>query len=936
MSGHESLDPGTTRSFQHYEIFLRADDGQPWELGRGAMGVTYKALDTNLRAPVALKVIHARHSAQPEARARFLREARIAARLRHPNIASVFHYGTMSAPAPAPLPTLELLAGDESPPTCFYAMELVEGETLYSRLRRTGPLPPAEAVEIALGIAAALEAAEKRGLIHRDLKPANVMLAADAEGAAAVKVIDFGLAKAVRATDAGELDEAGADGGPSTRGAFLGTLRFASPEQFDGRPLDSRADIYALGATLWTLLTGEPPHGGHTPAEVHDHQLHRPLPVARLADARVPAPLVALLERMLAPDPAARPASVRALREELVACRARLQRRPARWLPRAAFALAAGVLAIAAAAWGYRAVAPVPTIPVAPVPGTSRAAPVREQASLAVLPFEDRSPAGGDRDYLSAGIPEEILTRLGKLASLRVVAGSRIDPAAPDPVATGRRLGVAYLLRGSVQSLGETVRIRVLLLDAANDGAQLWAETYTRRRDDIFAVETEVAHAVADQIGARFAGRVETTRADDTVPTENPAAYDAYLRGVAVTLDPIQQTATLQRAERYFAEAVRLDPRFALAWARLAAVRLRGYESGWLDPTPALLDDIRDAVEHTRQLAPDTGETLLVEGYFQRVCLHDADAAIRSYERARHLLPNSPLVLRHLALIARDRGRWEEALALLEDACRLDPRNPRLLTERAIILVCQRRLAESLRAYDAVLNVLPDHPNTLAAQAEVFMALGDLPAAERLFGRVRPASADYNFLYQETTLAWLQRQPGRVIPALKNALAQPDALKPTSAASLAVLLGRSELLAGEREEGLATLRAAREQLEIHRRDQPDNAFLLTDLARACAALGDHDAALAAAERACALVPTARDRMIGPSMEDVLAEVCALVGERERAIALLERLTQTNYFGSITNPPLTAATLRHYPAFDSLHGDPRFERLCADPAPAPRP
>ncbi len=280
---------GSTRSFQHYEILLR-ESGQLWELGRGAMGVTYKALDTNLRLPVALKVIHGRHSAHPEARSRFLREARVAARLRHPNVASVFHYGTLTAPAGPesfPEPVLGLPAEEGARvPTCFYAMELVEGETLDARLRRTGPLAPTTAVEIALGIAAALEAAEKRGLIHRDLKPANVMLAADAEGEAAVKVIDFGLAKAVRAADAGELDEAGADGEPSTRGVFLGTLRFASPEQFDGRPLDSRADIYALGATLWTLLTGEPPHGGHTPAEVHDHQLHRPLPVARLARCR--------------------------------------------------------------------------------------------------------------------------------------------------------------------------------------------------------------------------------------------------------------------------------------------------------------------------------------------------------------------------------------------------------------------------------------------------------------------------------------------------------------------------------------------------------------------------------------------------------------------------------------------------------------------------
>ncbi len=496
-----------------------------------------------------------------------------------------------------------------------------------------------------------------------------------------------------------------------------------------------------------------------------------------------------------------------------------------------------------------------------------------------------------------------------------------------DPATVGRQLGVAYLLRGSVQTVGDLVRIRVLLLDAAHSGAEVWAETYTRRRDDIFAVESEIAHSVADQLGARLAGSSEIASAAETPPTEISAAYDAYLRGIAVTLGPSQDTAALQRAEGYFAEAVRLDPHFARAWARLAAVRLRGYESGWLDPTPALRDAIRDALDHARQLAPEAGETLLVEGSFERICLHNPDAAFRLYQRARRLLPNSPLVLHHLAAIARDRGHWEEALGLLEDAARLDPRNPRLLTERAATLVCVRRFPEALRAYDAVLNILPDNPGTLVAQAGILMAQGDLSGAERLFGQIHAGPAEYTLLYQKTTLAWMQRRPEQAVAFLTNALARRDAMKPTSAASLSVLLGRSQLLAGEREPGLATLLAARAEIETLLRDQPDNAFLLTDLARACAAAGDHDAALAAAERACALVPTARDHMIGPSMEDVLAEVCALVGEHERALTLLERLTRLNYWGSITDPPLTAATLRLYPAFDILRGDLRFAQLC---------
>ena len=313
-----------TRFYQHYEIFNRPD-GALWELGRGAMGVTYKAIDVNLQMDVALKVIAARFSAHPEARARFLREARTAAKLQHPNVASVHHFGTISFPS-------EIGDGTE----CFYAMEFIEGETLEAYVRREGALRPVAALEIALQIAHALGAAERRGLVHRDLKPANVMLTTEGLAAAAlgnscpphddgdawVKVIDFGLAKAIRralgaGTDGRPLD---GDDTPLTRGGFLGTPQFASPEQFAGGDLDARSDIFSLGVTLWYALTGELPFDGDSLAEVRDRQLHRGLPVAQLSDVHLPAPLVRLLGHMLSPDPAKRPPSAAALRERLRRC----------------------------------------------------------------------------------------------------------------------------------------------------------------------------------------------------------------------------------------------------------------------------------------------------------------------------------------------------------------------------------------------------------------------------------------------------------------------------------------------------------------------------------------------------------------------------------------------------------------------------------------
>src|SRR5881392_373201 len=284
-----------------FEVEQRAD-GFYWELGHGAMGVTYLAMDKVLRRRVALKVIDVPAAARglQSMRERFLREARAAAALRHPNVAAVFQFGA---------------SPDAS--HCYYAMELVEGETLETRVRRDGPLKAKPALEIAIQIARALMSAAAQGLIHRDLKPGNIMLTPDnaATTDLEVKVIDFGLAKAI-ADAGGEMD--------LTHGEFVGTPNFASPEQFGSGPIDARSDIYSLGATLWFALTGLAPHPGSTIEEIRDRQTRDNPPVEQLAARKVPALLIKLLHRLLAVDPAQRPASARELMEKLEFCRQRL------------------------------------------------------------------------------------------------------------------------------------------------------------------------------------------------------------------------------------------------------------------------------------------------------------------------------------------------------------------------------------------------------------------------------------------------------------------------------------------------------------------------------------------------------------------------------------------------------------------------------------
>src|ERR1700751_3817022 len=269
-----TLDQPSNR-FEHYELVM-GEDGKPAELGRGAMGVTYKAFDVDLRCPVTLKVISERYLGDESARLRFVREARAAARLRHSNVASVLHLG-------------------KSAGNYFYAMEFVEGETLNHLIKRSGRLDIKLALEIAAQVAAGLAAVHEQNLVHRDIKPTNIMVRLKEEGDVTAKIIDLGLAKTV--------NESASETGISSPGAFAGTPEFASPEQFAGVQVDIRSDLYSLGVTLWVMATGQTPFRGTSAEVMYQHQ-HAPLPRERLKD--VPQPVVVLLEKLLEKDPAQR------------------------------------------------------------------------------------------------------------------------------------------------------------------------------------------------------------------------------------------------------------------------------------------------------------------------------------------------------------------------------------------------------------------------------------------------------------------------------------------------------------------------------------------------------------------------------------------------------------------------------------------------------
>ena len=813
----------------------RRDDGSLWELGRGAMGVTYRALDTSLRRAVALKLIDSEWVKRgAEARERFMREARTAASLRHPNVATVYHFGIR-----------------EENGQCFCAMELVEGETLEMRVRRTGPLDALTTIDIALQVSSALAAAEKQGLVHRDLKPANLMFVAAAPDAndsspgkaekadTVVKVIDFGVAKAlVEKPDAMGL----------THGGFVGTPAFASPEQFTDARVDVRSDIYSLGATLWYLLTGHRPFQGATIEQIRASQHSQALPIEQLKAARVPSRLVSLLVSMLAPEPAARP-GVRALTSQLQDCRAQILDR---WKAARRLALAAGLIGIAAAAfvlfprWHNRAI-------------SQNAAPANvSEKSIAVLPFEDLSDDQANANF-AVGVQDEILTNLAKIADLKVISRTSIMQYKAGGKRNlreiGQQLGVAHVLEGSVQRAGNRVRVNAQLIDAQTD-AHLWAQTYDRDLADVFAIQSEIAKTIAQQLQAELS--LQEKGAMEKPPTTDFVAYELYLRafelaGVDTGSGMLPGSARTPQALRLLDEAVTRDPHFVRAWCLLSKTH------GWLyalgdDHTPTRLDLAKTAVQTALRLQPDGGEPHLALAAYYYNCFRDYGRARSELAIALRTLPNNAEVFIWTAFIDRREGRWEEATRNMERAVELDPRNLGSLAELMQMYHWQRRYADELRTYDRALTIAPGDPDTLLDRATVALDWrADIKPYQTMQGAViaekfsRTNHPDYMLCQRSAAAATriLRNYPREGVFSGVNV-------------PYSYWEGVVARLRGDSGMAQTAFTAARSEVEKAVDKRPDSPDALSLLGVINAGLGRKEEALRQGRRACELVPIAKD------------------------------------------------------------------------------
>jgi TolB-like protein/Flp pilus assembly protein TadD len=550
------------------------------------------------------------------------------------------------------------------------------------------------------------------------------------------------------------------------------------------------------------------------------------------------------------------------------------------------------------------------------------------EKSIAVLPFENRSEDKANA-YFADGIQDEILTRLAKIADLKVISRTSTQhyKSAPENLSEiARQLSVAHIVEGSVQKSGDAVRVNVQLIKAAND-SPLWADTFDRKLTDIFSVESEVAKAIADQLRAHISGQEEQVIA--AKPTDNVEAYDAYLRGLAFSLKGPTPANNLG-AQKYLREAVRLDPKFALSWALLSYVDARGYLTAALQPTVALREEARQAAETALTLQPNLGEAVLAKGNYHYSCLRDYDTAVRYFEQARQFLPNSSRIPESLAYVARRRGDWDRSESYFNEAERLDPRNVNLLSQHALSYITLRRFPEALRKFDQVLNITPDDVDVVAEKAAIAQAEGDLPRAAALLAPLRPGVDLNQALETQVYQAILERRPAQIIPRLKELLSKPDPALGFYNGELRFWLGWAQEVAGDHGAAQESWRQARSELESFLKEQPENSQLIGDLALTNMGLGDKAAALALAERAIAAVPIEKDASAGTRPIEILARVAAQMKEPDRAIAALQKLLSIPGQGALAeNVPLTPALLRLDPMFDPLRNDPRFQKLCEE-------
>jgi TolB-like protein/Flp pilus assembly protein TadD len=863
-------------------------------LGSGGMGEVYRARDSKLDRDVAIKVLPQTVANDPDALARFEREAKAVAALSHPNILAIHDFGTQDG-------------------VTYAVTELLEGETLRGKLDAVNAISQTQAVNWAEQIAKGLAAAHSKGVVHRDLKPENVFVTKDGH----VKILDFGLAK--RADQAAEQTNAPTGSGHTAPGTVMGTVGYMSPEQVRGLPVDHRSDIFSFGAILYELLSGRKAFKKDTSSDTMA-SIMRDEPAELSQSGRsIPVALDHIVRHCLEKDRDSRFQSARDI----------------------AFALSEASGATSAITSGSQAAAPasrrksgvwiaVAAAVVLAAAGLLLSKRMRTGSSAApgakrvvVLPFENLGAS--EDDYFADGIADQIRGKLASVPGVEVIARASSTPykkTTKTPKQIADELNASYLLTATVrwQKTGGANRVQVSpeLVDVTHPDAPTtkWQQPFDAALTDVFQVQSDIATKVAQALGVAL-GAGEAKRLAEK-PTENLAAYDAFLKGEEASEgmaagDP----PSLRKALGFYEQAVALDPSFAQAWARvsIASAVLRANSV----PLPQLAERSKQAAEKAVLLAPNRPEGYLALGNYQRSVVTNNERALEQFSRAQRLAPDSAEILSSLAVTENALGRWDACLEHLKQAESLDPRSVVTLRRLGTVLLRLRRYTEAREVFGRGLALVPASLILIEYKAMTFLGEGDPVGARAVLAAV-PRDVEPTALVasiaQYWDLVWVLDDGQREVLLRLTPSAFDD-----DKGTWALCLTQAYALKGDTANVRTFAEEARKAFEEQIRATPDDAQRYVDLGLSLAYLGRKEEAVREGQHCVALVPVTKDAVDGSYYQHQLARIYMLVGEPEKALDQLEPLLKMPYF-------LSPGWLKIDPNFDPLRNNPRFQKLVA--------